>query len=322
MARVDFDLADKRIYVAGHRGMVGSALVRRLQRENCEILVADRETVDLRRQAETEDWLEAARPDVIIVAAAKVGGIMANSSLPAEFIYDNLIMEANLLHGAWKAGVKKGLFLGSSCIYPKLAPQPIPEQALLTGTLEPTNEWYAIAKIAGIKLAQAYRQQYGADFISVMPTNMYGIGDNYHPEYSHVPAALIRRFHEARLSNAPRTVVWGTGKPLREFMCVDDLADASVFLLKHYSDGEIVNVGVGEDISIGDFAKIVAQVVGYEGQIVFDTSRPDGTPRKLLDVSKLAALGWKAKTSLRDGLQAAYHDFLATGGRRLHDDAA
>jgi GDP-L-fucose synthase len=290
---------------------VGSAVVRRLAGEGCEVLTVGRGQVDLRRQQPTEDWMQAQHPDAVIVAAATVGGILANSSRPADFIYDNLAIETNLIHAAHQARVKKLLFLGSSCIYPKFAPQPMAEDALLTGALEPTNEWYAIAKIAGIKLCQAYRRQYGADFISVMPTNLYGPGDNDHPENSHVVAALIRRFHEAKHHRAPSVTVWGTGTPLREFLFVDDLADACVFVLEHYSDEQHVNVGSGAEVTIAEFARLVADVVGYRGTLTFDPSRPDGVPRKLLDSSKLARLGWRAQTSLRAGLEQAYAAFLA-----------
>jgi len=310
-----FDLSGRRIYVAGHRGMVGAALVRRLRSEACDILTTERRELDLTRQADTESWINRVRPDVVIVAAAKVGGIAYNNAFPVEFLADNLAIELNLIRAAHAAGVHKLLFLGSSCIYPKLAPQPIVEDALLTGPLEPTNEWYAVAKIAGIRLVQAMRKQYGADFISVMPTNLFGPGDNYHPEHSHVPAALIRRMHEAKVAGARTVTVWGTGTPRREFLFVDDLADACVFVLKHYSDIGFLNVGTGADISIGEFARLVAGVVGYVGELVFDASRPDGTPRKLLDVSKLAAFGWRARTELRAGLAEAYRDFLAGGGR-------
>jgi GDP-L-fucose synthase len=312
---VPFELADQRVFVAGHSGMVGSAIVRRLASERCTVLTADRATLDLARQSEVESWFATARLDVVVMAAARVGGIEANRSMPAEFLYDNLVIEANLIHAAWKAGVRKLLFLGSSCIYPRDAPQPLSEGSLLTGPLEPTNEWYAIAKIAGLKLAQAYRRQYGADFISLMPSNLYGPGDNYHPEHSHVPAALIRRFHEAKLAHAGEVVVWGTGTPRREFLFVDDLADACVFALKRYSDEGWINVGTGEDVSIADFANLVAQTVGYAGEVVFDASRPDGTPRKLLDTAKLKALGWSPKVALPEGLSIAYRDFLSGGGR-------
>jgi GDP-L-fucose synthase len=305
-----FELAHRRIFVAGHRGMVGAAIVRRLAQEKCTILTVDRTEVDLTRQAETERWLVEAKPDAVFLAAGKVGGIHANSSYPADFIADNLQISLNVIRGAFIAQVKKLVFLGSSCIYPKLAPQPMTEDLLLTGPLEPTNQWYAVAKIAGIKLVEAFRRQHGADFVSVMPTNLYGPGDNYHPENSHVPAALIRRFHEAKLKHAPKVTVWGTGKPRREFLAVDDLADACVFVMRHYSADEFVNIGTGEDITIADFARLVAEIVGYRGELVFDTSRPNGAPQKLLDVSQLAALGWRATTPLREGLKRAYADFL------------
>ncbi len=310
-----FDLAGCRVYVAGHAGMAWAALVRRLKSERCDILIADRKALDLTDQEATTRWLAAHKPDAVFVAAARVGGIHANSSFPADFIADNLSIGLNLIRGAHLAGVKKLLFLGSSCIYPKLAPQPMSEDQLLTGPLEPTNEWYAVAKIAGIKLCQAYRRQHGDDFVSVMPTNLYGPGDNYHPQNSHVPAALIRRFHEAKLSGAPTVAVWGTGTPRREFLAVDDLADACVFVMQNYSGDGFLNIGTGQDVTIGDFAATVSEVVGYRGRIEFDTSRPDGTPRKLLDVTRLTALGWSAKTPLREGLAAAYADYLAGGGR-------
>jgi GDP-L-fucose synthase len=310
-----FDLTGKRVFVAGHRGMVGAALVRRLASERCDVLAADRRAVDLTRQADTEGWLRDNRPDVVVVAAARVGGIAYNNAYPVDFLADNLAIELNLIRGAFAVEVGKLLFLGSSCIYPKLAPQPMREDMLLTGALEPTNEWYAVAKIAGIKLVEAYRRQYGADFISLMPTNLYGPGDNYHPEHSHVPAALIRRFHEAKLAKAASVSVWGTGRPRREFLAVDDLADACVFVLKNYSDDRFLNVGTGHDLTIADFAKLVADVVGYAGSIVFDTNRPDGAPQKLLDVSRLAQLGWTARTELRAGIAAAYRDFLGGGAR-------
>jgi GDP-L-fucose synthase len=303
-----FDLAGKRIYVAGHRGMVGSAIVRRLAGVPCEVITAGRAEVDLERQEQAERFLAATKPDVVIVAAARVGGIHANNAYPAEFISENLAIARNTVHGSHQAGVKKLLFLGSSCIYPK---QPMREEELLTGSLEPTNQWYSIAKIAGIKLCQGYRRQYGADFISVMPTNLYGPGDNYHPENSHVVPALIRRFHESKQNGVPIVKVWGTGKPLREFLFVDDLADACVFVLEHYSDEQHVNVGSGEEATIAEFAQLVADVVGYRGELTFDPSRPDGVARKLLDSSKLAGMGWRARTSLRAGLEQAYAAFLA-----------
>ena len=311
-----FDLAGRRVAVCGHNGMVGSAIVRRLASERCEIVTASRATVDLTRQEPTEAWLAATRPDALFLAAARVGGIHANRRYPADFIADNIAIELNVIRGALASGVKKLMFLGSSCIYPKLAPQPMTEDMLLTSPLEPTNEWYAIAKISGIKLALAYRRQYGADFISVMPTNLYGIGDNYHPEDSHVPAALIRRFHEAKIAGNPSVEVWGSGKVRRELMSADDLADACVFAMRHYSGDGFLNVGTGEDITIRDFAALVAEVVGFKGELTFDTSRPDGAPQKLLDVSKLRALGWEAKILLRQGLVVAYADFLGGGGRR------
>lgn len=295
---------------------MGSAIVRQLANERSEILVADRQTLDLTNQQATEDWLTQMRPDAIFLAAGLVGGIYANNTYPADFIANNLAIALNVIRGAHKVGVKKLLALGSSCIYPKLAPQPMTEDALLTGPLEPTNEWYAIAKIAAIKLCEAYRKQHGCDFISVMPTNLYGLNDNYHPENSHVPAALIRRFHEAKLANAPTVTVWGSGTPRREFIYADDAADACVFVMKHYSELGFLNIGTGEDVTIGEFARLVADVVGYKGKIVYDTSRPDGTPRKLLDVSKIKNLGWTSKTQLRDGLARTYADFCATGGRR------
>jgi GDP-L-fucose synthase len=310
-----FDLKGARVFVAGHKGMVGSAIVRRLASEQCEVLTADRASVDLSRQAETERWFAETKPDAVFVAAAKVGGIYANDTFPAEFITDNLAIALNVVRAAYQAKVKKLLFLGSSCIYPKLAPQPMTEEMLLTGPLEPTNEWYAIAKIAGIKLCQAYRRQHGIDFISVMPTNLYGPGDNYHPDHSHVPAALIRRFHEAGENGTLAVTVWGTGTPTREFLYVDDLADACVFVMKHYSELAFLNIGTGEETSIREFAYLVREIVGYRGEIRFDTSRPDGMPRKVLDSTALAGLGWRARTPLRQGLTAAYADFLAGGGR-------
>ena len=305
-----FDFSAKRVYVAGHRGMVGSAIVRRLKSEECDILTVDRGEVDLTRQEQTERWISSAKPDAVIVAAAKVGGIAFNNAYPVDFLAENLSIALNVIRASYLAGVKKLLFLGSSCVYPRLAPQPMSEDMLLTGALEPTNEWYAMAKITGIKLVEAYRRQYGADFISVMPTNLYGPGDNYHPEHSHVPAALIRRSHEAKLAGAPTMTVWGTGWPRREFLAVDVLADACVFVMKHYSADGFLNVGTGQDITIAEFAQLVADVVGYRGRLVFDTSRPDGVPQKLLDVSKLTQLGWRAKTPLREGIAATYADFL------------
>jgi len=311
MARTPFELKGKTVFVAGHRGMVGAALVRRLAQEDIELQTVARSEVDLRDQAAVFDWFAGKRPQVVFLAAAKVGGIVANDTLRGEFLYDNLIIAANVIHAAYLHGAEKLMFLGSSCIYPRLAPQPLREDSVLTGPLEPTNEAYAIAKIAGIKLAEAYRSQYGSDFISVMPTNLYGPGDNYHPEYSHVVAALIRRFHEAKLSGASKVVVWGTGTPLREFLYVDDLADACIYLMKNYSGDQLINIGTGEDITIAEFARVVAAVVGYAGEISFDPARPDGTPRKLLDVSRLAGLGWRARTSLKDGIRLAYQAYLS-----------
>jgi GDP-L-fucose synthase len=310
MASIPYELKGKTVYVAGDRGMVGSALVRRLAQEDIELLTVGRREVDLRDQAAVFKWFAEKRPHVVFLAAAKVGGIVANNLLRAEFLYDNLAIAANVIQAAHLNRAEKLMFLGSSCIYPKLASQPLREDSMLTGLLEPTNEPYAIAKIAGIKMAEAYRSQYGCDFISVMPTNLYGPGDNYHPEYSHVVAALIRRFHEAKLSGAPNVVVWGTGTPRREFLYVDDLADACVHLMKTYSHDKLVNIGTGEDITIAEFARVVADAVGYKGAISYDTSRPDGTPQKLLDVSRLVTLGWRARTSLKDGIRLAYQSYL------------
>jgi GDP-L-fucose synthase len=310
MAKLPFELKGKTVYVAGHRGMVGSALLRRLAQEDIRLLTATRSEVDLRDQAAVNRWFAENHPQVVFVSAAQVGGIAANNTLRGEFIYNNLMIATNVIHAAHVAGVKKLMFLGSSCIYPKLAPQPLREDSLLTGLLEPTNEPYAIAKIAGIKLAEAYRSQYGSDFISVMPTNLYGPGDNYHPEYSHVVAALIRRFHEAKITGAPSVTVWGTGTPRREFLYVDDLADACVFLMKNYSGESPINVGTGKDITIAEFARLIAMTVGYTGEMNFDPSRPDGTPRKLLDISLLEKLGWRATTRLKDGLYRSYQTYL------------
>jgi GDP-L-fucose synthase len=309
-----FELKGKTVFVAGHRGMVGAALVRRLAKEDVELLTVGRSEMDLRDQAAVSGWFAAKRPQAVFLAAAKVGGIVANNTLRGEFLYDNLIIAANVIQAAQLSGTAKLMFLGSSCIYPRLAPQPLREDSMLTGPLEATNEPYAIAKIAGIKMVEAYRSQYGADFISVMPTNLYGPHDNYHPEHSHVVAALIRRFHEAKVSGAPEVVVWGTGTPRREFLYVDDLADACVHLMKTYSSDQLVNIGTGDDITIAEFARVVAATVGYTGAISFDPSRPDGTPRKLLDVSRLAKLGWRARTSLEDGIKLAYQAYLKEHG--------
>jgi GDP-L-fucose synthase len=301
-----YDLTGKRVYVAGHRGMVGSALVRRLASEGCELVTATRKEVDLKDQAAVRKWFDDTRPDAVFLAAAKVGGILANNSFPADFLYDNLMIEANIIEAAHRSDVSKLMFLGSSCIYPKFAEQPISEDSLLTGSLEPTNEWYAIAKIAGIKLAQAYRRQYGRDFISVMPTNLYGPGDNFDLNSSHVLPALIRKAHEAKLSGAQSIEIWGTGTPRREFLHVDDLADACVFLMKDYSGNEHVNAGSGEDIEIIELVHMVADVVGFRGQITRDLSKPDGTPRKLMSGNKLAAMGWRPRIALRDGIDHVY----------------
>ncbi|MFN3622684.1 MAG: GDP-L-fucose synthase family protein [Hyphomicrobium sp.] len=306
-----YSLKGKRVWVAGHRGMVGAAIVRRLAGEGCDILTAGRRDVDLTRQSEVERWMEAQRPQAVFVAAAKVGGILANDTHPAEFLYENLLIEANIVDTAYKTGVEKLVFLGSSCIYPKFAPQPIVEDSLLTGPLEPTNEWYAIAKIAGIKLCQAYRRQYGCDFNSAMPTNLYGPGDNYDLSSSHVIPALIRKAHEAKQRGDRQLVIWGTGTPRREFLHVDDCADAIVLVMTHYSDAEHINVGSGEDLTIAELARIVSEVVGFDGEIVCDTSKPDGTPRKLMSGDKLRNLGWRPRISLREGLADAYRAYLA-----------
>jgi GDP-L-fucose synthase len=305
-----FRLKGKRVWVAGHAGMVGQALVRRLAREDCEILTISRAELDLRRQEPTQAWIAAARPHAIFLAAAKVGGILANDTYPAEFMHDNLAIQTNVMEGARRAGVAKLLFLGSSCIYPKLAPQPLAEEALLTGPLEPTNEWYAIAKIAGLKMAQAYRRQYGCDFIAAMPTNLYGPGDNYDLANSHALAALIRKAHEARARGERTLSVWGTGAPLREFLHADDCADALVFLMTRYSAEGHLNIGTGDEVSILELARMVCATVGLEAEIVHDLTKPDGTPRKRLDTSKLEALGWRRRIPLSEGLRDAYRWFL------------
>jgi GDP-L-fucose synthase len=305
--------ACRRIYVAGHRGLVGSAIVRRLRAEGMDedsLILRDHSELDLTDQQAVHTFFADERPDLVFLAAAKVGGIHANSTYPADFIRDNLLIQSHVIDAAYRSGVKKLLFLGSSCIYPKLAPQPMKEEYLLTGPLEPTNEWYAIAKIAGIKMCQAYRRQYGFCTISLMPTNLYGPGDNFDLQNSHVLPALIRKFHEAKVEDRSEVVVWGTGKPLREFLHVDDLADAALFLMRNYDDESIINVGTGRDISIRDLAVLIGEVVGYEGKIVFDASRPDGTPRKLLDVSRLRALGWEACITLREGIASTYAWFV------------
>lgn len=304
-------LPSSRIFVAGHRGMVGSAIWRELQRRGCTgLLGRTRAELDLLDQAAVDRFYAEERPEYVFVAAAKVGGIVANATYPADFLYENLQIQNNLIAGAWRAGVRKLLFLGSSCIYPKFAPQPIPESALLTGPLEPTNEWYAIAKIAGIKLCQALRRQYGCDFISAMPTNLYGPNDNYHPQNSHVLPALIRRFHEAKASNAPSVTCWGTGTPLREFLHADDLARACVFLMENYSDPEIINIGSGTDLPIRDLAEMIRDSVGYAGEIRWDAGKPDGTPRKLMDSSRIFALGWKPVIALPDGIKSACEEYI------------
>ena len=305
-----YSLKGKRIWVAGHRGMVGGAVVRRLASEDCEVITAGRDVVDLVDQAATKAWMSEVRPDVIVMAAAKVGGIKANNDYPVDFLYENLMIEANIAQAAHENDVDRFLFLGSSCIYPKFAPQPIPEDSLLTGPLEPTNEWYAIAKIAGIKLCQAYRTQYGRDWISAMPTNLYGPGDNYDLETSHVLPALLRKFHEAKESGTSEVVVWGSGTPLREFLHCDDLADALVFLLKEYSDYDHVNVGSGVEVTIRELAETIARIVGYEADLMFDSSKPDGTPRKLMDSARLDEMGWNNVRSLEDGIADAYQSFL------------
>ena len=309
--KLPFSLAGKRVWVTGHRGMVGAALVRRLAAEDCTVLTADRATLDLRRQQQVEAWLATNAPDVIFMAAGTVGGILANDSRPADFLYDNLIMQANVAEAARRLGVSKLMFLGSSCIYPKLAPQPITEEALLTGPLEPTNQWYAVAKIAGIKLAQAYRRQHGCDFIAAMPTNLYGPGDTFDVQSSHVVPALIRKAHEAKLSGASAVEIWGSGAPRREFLHVDDCADALVFLLQRYSASETINVGVGEDVTITELAELVRGAVGFAGEISYDRSKPDGMPRKLLDVTRLLALGWRPSIALADGIAETYRWFEA-----------
>jgi GDP-L-fucose synthase len=300
-----------RVYVAGHRGLVGAAIARRLEREGyTNLLLRTHAELDLRSQAAVDAFFAAERPEYVYLAAARVGGIHANDAYPAEFIRDNLLIQTNVIDAAWRNGARKLLFLGSSCIYPKHAPQPMREDCLLTGPLEPTNEWYAIAKIAGIKTCQAYRRQYGFNAISAMPTNLYGPGDNFDLANSHVLPALVRKFHEAKASGAAEVVVWGTGSPRREFLYVDDLADAALFLMRHHSGEDLVNVGCGEDLTILELARTVAEVVGYTGEIRLDTSKPDGTPRKLLDVSRLSAMGWKAQVPLREGLERTYGWFL------------
>jgi GDP-L-fucose synthase len=300
-----------RIYIAGHRGMVGSAIARNLKNKGyTNLILASSSELDLRNSSAVNRFIESQNPEYIFLAAAKVGGIYANNTYPAEFLYENLMIEANVIHAAYVYGVKKLLFLGSSCIYPKFAEQPIREDSLLTGLLEPTNEAYAIAKIAGIKMCQAYHKQYGSSFISVMPTNMYGFNDNYHPENSHVLPALLRRFHEAKVENKPEVTIWGSGRPLREFMFSDDLAEACFYLMENYEDPELINVGTGEEVSILELANLIAEVVGYHGSVTFDSSKPDGTPRKLMDSTRLHNSGFRHQTSLREGLIKTYQDFL------------
>lgn len=305
-----YSLAGKKVYVAGHTGMVGSALLRRLARESCTVVTAIRAEVDLRNQAAVFGWMRRVRPQCVIVAAATVGGILANSTRPAEFLYDNLAIASNLIEAARAAGVEKLLYLGSTCIYPRLAPQPIAEESLLTGALEPTNEWYGIAKIAGLKLCAGYRRQYGCDFIAAQPTNLYGPGDNFNLTSAHVIPALMAKIHAAKASNAPAVELWGTGTPLREFLHVDDLADALVFLMNRYSDEMHINVGSGQEISIGDLASTLAEVIGFSGALRYDRGKPDGTPRKLVDSTRLQSMGWRASTSLRDGLARTYAWYL------------
>ena len=307
-----YNLSGKKVWVAGHRGMVGSAVCRQLENEDCNIIKAGRDEVNLVNQAEVNDWMNAAKPDAIVLAAAKVGGIQANNNFPVDFLYENLMIEANIIHAAHLNKVERMLFLGSSCIYPRLADQPIKENSLLTGALEATNEWYAIAKITGIKLIQAYRKQYGYDWISAMPTNLYGPGDNYDLNGSHVLPALLRKFHEAKVSESSEVTVWGSGKALREFMHCDDLADALLFILKNYSSYEHINVGSGDEVSIHELVNVISKVVGYDAKIVWDTSKPDGTPRKLMDISNLNKLGWTNNRTLADGISHTYENWLKT----------
>lgn len=305
-----FPFENKKIWIAGHNGMVGSAIMRSLENQKCELITINRESLDLSRQDETQDWIATQKPDVIFMAAAMVGGIHANATYPAQFIHDNLAIQTNIIHAAYKNNVKKLMFLGSSCIYPKSCPQPMKEDDLLTGALEATNQPYAIAKIAGIEMCQAYRKQYGCDFISVMPTNLYGVGDNYHPQNAHVPAALIRRFHEAKQTDAKDVSIWGSGAPTRDFLCADDLADACVFLMQNYSDASPINIGSGTAITIQNLAHTIAKITGFGGAIKNDTSKSDGTMHKALDISKLTAMGWTANHELEAGLKTAYEDFI------------
>jgi GDP-L-fucose synthase len=311
-----FDLTGKKVFVEGHRGMVGAALLRRLAKVDCSVITAGREQLDLVDQSAVERFFAAAKPDVVIMAAAKVGGIRANSTFAADFIYENIAIESNSIHAAFRSGVGKLLFLSSACTYPRLAEQPMQEDDLLSGPVEPTSEWYAIAKIAGLKMCQAYRRQYGADYIAVTPTNVYGPGDNYHPDNSHVIGALMRRLDDAKRAGTPGITAWGTGKPEREFMFVEDLADACIFALESYSGEQPLNIGTGEAVSIAELAHLIADVVGYGGDIAFDATKPDGAPRKMLDSARFAAMGWKAVTPLRDGLKLTYANYVAGGGRR------
>jgi GDP-L-fucose synthase len=318
MEEIRFRVEGKRVWVAGHAGMVGSALSRRLARLDCELLTVSRSELDLRRQTQVEDWMRAHRPDAVILAAATVGGILANDSRPVDFLYDNLAIAGNVIHAAAEAGVNKLMFLGSSCFYPRLAEQPIHEDSLLTGPLEPTNEWYAVAKIAGAKLCQAYRRQQGLDFIAVAPTNLYGPGDNFDPLASHVVPALVRRFHEARLSARPAVEIWGTGTPRRELLFVEDACDALLFLMERYSSEQIINVAGGEVVSIRELAELIAGIVGYHGDIRYDTSRPDGMPHKALSAERILAMGWKPRTGLREGLRRTYEWYLGRIGDPAH----
>ena len=312
-----FPLDGKRVWVAGHKGMAGSAIVRRLQQENCTIVTVTRQEVDLLRQSQVEEWLARNKPDAVFLAAATVGGILANATRPAEFLYENLVIEANIIHAAYKANVQKLLFLGSSCIYPKLAPQPMTEDALLTGPLEPTNEWYAIAKIAGIKLCQAYRKQYGCDFISAMPTNLFGPGDRYELTQGHVVAALIMKIAAAKKSGSDTVELWGSGTPKREFLFVDDLADALVFLMKNFSDIGHVNVGTGKDMTIRELASRIATAAGWDGRFTYDPSKPDGTPRKVMNISRLSAMGWTAQTSFDEAMTRTWQAFLTSQSQTM-----
>jgi GDP-L-fucose synthase len=309
-----FDLAGRRVWVAGHRGMAGSAIARRLEREDCEIVTATRSELDLLCQADVNAWMADKKPDAVFLAAATVGGIMANSTRPAEFLCENLIIETNVIHASWRAGVKKLLFLGSSCIYHRMASQPMREEELMTGALEPTNEWYAIAKIAGIKLCQAYRRQYGCDYVSVMPTNLYGPGDRYDAEGGHVVAALIMKIHSAKMANSPTVELWGTGTPKREFLFSGDLADACVFVMKNYSDEMFLNVGTGQDMSVLELAQAIARIIGWHGAFTFNLSKPDGMPRKVMDVSRLRSMGWSATTDFETGMKQAYEWYVANMG--------